>query len=118
MLPTVCQRPCFSLSLAMGKNYTQISGFYLYVSTARYRNGATMFHFRDYAPIADIRYQKLTEEEKNKWKKRAIQLRVEDEGKAFKMTDKLFKTTKDFKMMEAREKWVKKMVKKCWDLSL
>ena len=102
----------------MGKNYTQISGFYLYVSTARYRNGTTALNFREYAPIADIGYQKLTEQEKNKWKARAIQLRTEDEGKVFKMTDKLFKTTNDFKMMEAREKWVKKMVKKCWDLSL
>ena len=102
----------------MGKNYTQISGFYLYVSTARYRNGTTALTFREYAPLADITYQKLTEPEKNKWKARAIQLRTEEEGKAFRMTDKLFKNTYDFKMLEAREKWVKKMVKKCWDLSL
>ena len=102
----------------MGKNYIQISGFYLYVSTARYRNNATTLNFKEYAPIADVAYQKLTEEEKNKWKARAVQLRTEDEGRAFKMTDKLFKNTIDFSILEEREKWVKKMVKKCWDLSL
>ena len=105
----------------MGKtNYTQISGFYLYVSAARYRKGATALAFKDYAPVADLQYQKLTEEEKDRWKNRARELRLEDVGKAFRLTDKLLKTTElhDPKLFDARETCVKHLVMRCWDLSL
>ena len=102
----------------MGKNYTQISGFFLYVSTARYRYGATTLSFREYAPTADLGYQMLTESEKEQWKQRARDLRPEDVGKAFRLTDKLLKTTNDPRMLEPRENCVKTMVMRCWDLKL
>ena len=102
----------------MGKNYTQISGFFLYVSTARYRHGKTTLSFREYAPTADYCYRMLTENDKDLWKQRARDLRLEDAGKAFRLTDKLLKTTNDPRMLEARESCVKKMVMKCWDLKL
>lgn len=102
----------------MGKNYTQISGFFLYVSTARYRYGATTLSFREYAPTADLGYQMLTESEKEQWKQRARHLRPEDVGKAFRLTDKLLKTTNDPRMLEPRENCVKTMVMRCWDLKL
>jgi hypothetical protein len=99
------------------KKTTQISGFFLYVSTMRYRMKSEL-SFRDYAPIADVRYKKLTEEKKELWKQRARQLRLQDCGKAFRLTDKLLKTTRDSSLGESRENCVKTLVAKCWDLAL
>ena len=96
---------------------TQISGFYLYVSTARYRHGSEL-SFRDYAPIADLEYQKLTEDQKEKWKNRARSLRVEEIGRLFRLCDAWVKKNNDPKMLETRENSIRMMVMECWDLAL
>jgi hypothetical protein len=102
----------------MGKKTTQIGGFFLYVSTMRYRKGATFLTFREYCPTADEEYRKLSEVEKELWKERARELREDEVGKTFRLVDKLLKKEGNATMQEAREKCVKQLVMKCWDLAL
>jgi hypothetical protein len=109
----------------MGKKPTQISGFFLYVSASRYRNDRSSLSFREYAPIADEEYVKLSDDEKEKWKQRARDMRSQDVGRTFRLVDRLLKketaaaaSGRVTALQEARENSVKEMVKQCWDLAL
>lgn len=102
----------------MGGKTTQISGFYLYAQTMRYRRGRTAIPFHEYVLIADVEYKKLTEDEKELWKQRARDLRTQDCGRNFRLINKWFQWQARSEMYEAREYAVKKLVMKCWDLAL
>jgi hypothetical protein len=120
-----CGRLFFFFSV-MGKKPTQISGFFLYVSASRYRNDSSSLSFREYAPIADEKYSKLSDDEKEKWKQRARDMRGQDVGRTFRMVDRLLKKQPacgaggetSTQIQNARENCVKEIVKRCWDLAL